>query len=93
MIIINEQAVLIIEDVNVDNIPCTHAYISYYDGDQVDIGYIKKGEGNFLFSDRYVFKWPLNKGNPTLTYDVLERHEIVDKEQSRLILGRYKKYK
>ena len=91
MIIINEQAMLIIEDIDLDEYICKHAYITYKDGNTFDIGYIKEGEGNFLFDNRYVYKWPFNKGEPII-YDTLERHEVIDKEEGRLILGKYKKY-
>ena len=90
MIILNREAILVLEDCTSDNINYTHAYIQYFDGYKLEIGNIKKGEGNFLFDSNFVYKWPLNKGTPII-FDIKNRCEILNTEERVLVLSKYKK--
>ena len=54
MIILNREAILVIEEYNVEGVNYKHAHVVYNDGYILNIGEIKSNEGNFLYDSEYV---------------------------------------
>ena len=91
MIILNNKALLFLEEEQEDNITYIRGYVLYYDGYRYELGRIKKDEGNFLYDTRYVYKWSMNKEYPDV-YDVNSRVEVSKEESKQLIRNYRKKY-
>ena len=91
MIILNEKAILVLkEEIDGNNI-YIHGYIRYCDGFLLNIGRIKKDQGNFLYDENYVYKWRIDKEYPTV-YDIHNRKEEISKEKSKQLINKYKRY-
>ena len=82
MVEINKNIFLYTKEVREDGFIKINGYIIYPDGYVLDMGSIKKGEGNFLYDKTYVYKWPLNREYPYI-FDIKDRCLIIDREFSK----------
>jgi len=91
MIILNYESLLVLEDIIEDNNTYVQGKIIYADGEILDIGKVIKGQGNFLYDENYVYRWRIDKEYPSV-YNIHDRKEVIDKEVSKQLINKYKKF-
>ena len=66
-----------------------HGYVVYPDGYIMDMGFIKKDCGTFLYDKSYIYKWPINREYPYI-FDIKDRCMIIDREFAKERIRRIK---
>ena len=91
MVILSAKALLEMTKIVEDDITFLQGTIIYYDGERLDVGRVKYGEGNFLYDSKYVYRWRIDKEYPEV-YDIEKREKEISSEDSKKLINRYKKY-